>query len=60
MWSSWVLVLVLATSNASQTGATSVVVPFSTEQRCLAAGAALTKGAEQRENYVLVWGCFPS
>ena len=54
-----ILILVMATSNYTKVGAASTVAEFSDMAKCQAAGLALTKQAQERQNYVLTWGCFP-
>lgn len=54
----YVLILFLATSPSSQSGAASISQQFSSQQACESVGRALIKSAEDRGNYVLTWGCF--
>lgn len=54
----FILALVLASSSHNYGGAASVVVPFTTKELCMQAGDALIKQAQERNNYILTWGCF--
>lgn len=54
----FILAIVIATSSGYKTGATSVVIPFTTKELCMQAGQSLVDQAQSRGNYILTWGCF--
>lgn len=54
----WILILFVATSSSSSSGAASVSTEFSNYGNCKAAGLVLAANAKERNNYVLTWGCF--
>ena len=53
----FILIMFVATSTSSQSGAASVTQEFSSYERCMVAGAMIVADVERRRNYVLSWGC---
>lgn len=54
----YILILVLSTSNSAQSGAAAVTQEFHRESACLAAGNALVEQATKRGSHILTWGCY--
>lgn len=54
----FVLIMFMATSSSTQSGAAAISHEFDSEQACVSAGKALAGNAVDRKNYVITWGCF--
>jgi hypothetical protein len=54
----WIMVIVLATSNYTTSGASAVQVEFTSQEKCIHAINSLSTMAQDRRNYILTKGCF--
>lgn len=55
----FILIMVMATSNYHNSGAAAISQEFNTEVACKAAGQSLAINVHKRHAHVISWGCYP-
>jgi hypothetical protein len=54
----WILIIFLSTSTSHHSGAAALSQEFHSEEKCIAAGTALTVATAKDGSHVIAWGCY--